>query len=414
MAVDLAKLSLWLATLAKDHPFTFLDHALRHGDSLVGLTAKQIAGFHWAPKTRSGSRLPHSRSIDERSKRVTDVPRSEILGGARRRALRAPRAAASTGRRAALDWSASSATSSSPPSSAPTKTRHARRPAATNWHCDGRVPGRRMARWKTASRWPQAGSSLADTATGPLPPFHWEIEFPEVFARENPGFDAFVGNPPFHGQEHADQRQPRSGYRRLAQDASTRSRTATPTSSPTSSAARSTCFAQSGLLRPDRHEHDRPGRHARHRLALDLHPRRHDLSRPQATQVARAGRRRRQRRPRMPKGALAGTVRPRRPTMCRRSPPTSSTPAATTIPRRSRRTPARAFRAASYWAWASRSTTPTRRASPLRSAEMHRLIAKDPRNAERIFPYIGGEEVNDSPTHAHHRYVINFGEMTRG
>ena len=45
-------------------------------------------------------------------------------------------------------------------------------------------------------------------------------------------------------------------------------------------------------------------------------------------------------------------------------------------------------------------------ASPL--AEMHRLIEKDPRNAERIFPYIGGEEVNDSPTHAHHRYVINF------
>ncbi|MEI7894909.1 MAG: type IIL restriction-modification enzyme MmeI, partial [Myxococcales bacterium] len=38
--------------------------------------------------------------------------------------------------------------------------------------------------------------------------------------------------------------------------------------------------------------------------------------------------------------------------------------------------------------------------------------AKDPRNAERIFPYIGGEEVNTSTTHAHHRYVINFGEMT--
>ena len=31
-----------------------------------------------------------------------------------------------------------------------------------------------------------------------------------------------------------------------------------------------------------------------------------------------------------------------------------------------------------------------------------------------IFPYIGGEEVNDSPTHAHHRYVINFGERERG
>ena len=45
-------------------------------------------------------------------------------------------------------------------------------------------------------------------------------------------------------------------------------------------------------------------------------------------------------------------------------------------------------------------------------AEMDRLIAKDPRNAERIFPYIGGEEVNDSPTHRHHRYAINFGDMT--
>ncbi len=44
--------------------------------------------------------------------------------------------------------------------------------------------------------------------------------------------------------------------------------------------------------------------------------------------------------------------------------------------------------------------------------EMHRLIEKDPRNAERIFPYIGGEEVNQSPTHSHHRYVINFGEMS--
>ena len=43
--------------------------------------------------------------------------------------------------------------------------------------------------------------------------------------------------------------------------------------------------------------------------------------------------------------------------------------------------------------------------------KMHALIAKDPRNAERIFPYIGGEEVNNSPTHAHHRYVIDFADF---
>src|SRR6266545_3204806 len=49
MAVDLAKLSLWLATLAKDHPFTFLDHALRCGDSLVGLGKEEVRRFHWKP-----------------------------------------------------------------------------------------------------------------------------------------------------------------------------------------------------------------------------------------------------------------------------------------------------------------------------------------------------------------------------
>ncbi|WP_373547466.1 DUF5615 family PIN-like protein [Chamaesiphon sp.] len=45
-------------------------------------------------------------------------------------------------------------------------------------------------------------------------------------------------------------------------------------------------------------------------------------------------------------------------------------------------------------------------------AEMQRLIEENPRNQECIFPYIGGEEVNSSPTHTHHRYVINFAEMS--
>ena len=45
-------------------------------------------------------------------------------------------------------------------------------------------------------------------------------------------------------------------------------------------------------------------------------------------------------------------------------------------------------------------------ATPL--AAMQRLIDENPRNREVIFPYIGGEEVNTSPTHKHHRYVVNF------
>src|SRR5690606_28078947 len=37
MAVELAKLSIWLVTLAKGRPFGFLDHNLRSGDSLLGI-----------------------------------------------------------------------------------------------------------------------------------------------------------------------------------------------------------------------------------------------------------------------------------------------------------------------------------------------------------------------------------------
>ncbi|WP_255949936.1 Eco57I restriction-modification methylase domain-containing protein [Streptomyces odontomachi] len=47
MAVELAKLSLWLVTLSKGRPFSFLDHALRCGDSLVGvLDMEQVKAFH--------------------------------------------------------------------------------------------------------------------------------------------------------------------------------------------------------------------------------------------------------------------------------------------------------------------------------------------------------------------------------
>ena len=41
-------------------------------------------------------------------------------------------------------------------------------------------------------------------------------------------------------------------------------------------------------------------------------------------------------------------------------------------------------------------------------SEMRDLVESNPLNQERIFPYIGGEEINDDPEHKHHRYVINF------
>jgi hypothetical protein len=40
------------------------------------------------------------------------------------------------------------------------------------------------------------------------------------------------------------------------------------------------------------------------------------------------------------------------------------------------------------------------------------LIKINKKNAERIFPYLGGEEVNSHPTQDFDRYVINFSDMT--
>src|SRR5262249_25630665 len=52
------------------------------------------------------------------------------------------------------------------------------------------------------AKWDELRASAASLRTGehPVPPFHWAIEFPELFAREDQGFDAIVGNPPFAGK----------------------------------------------------------------------------------------------------------------------------------------------------------------------------------------------------------------------
>jgi hypothetical protein len=44
--------------------------------------------------------------------------------------------------------------------------------------------------------------------------------------------------------------------------------------------------------------------------------------------------------------------------------------------------------------------------------ERDSLIAKDTRNGDRIFPYLGGQEVNTNPEQSHDRYVVSFGQMS--
>jgi hypothetical protein len=202
MAVDLAKLSLWLVTLAKDHPFTFLDHSLRHGDSLVGLTREQIIGFHWEPKKQMkfGEDL-----IQKRLDRATEA-RAKILSAREDVAYRDQEQRMAVADEALdLIRLVGDACVSCFFAADKTKAREQeleRVFGLASSYFSSLSPNNQSQTTTVDFQSRAALQAAADrlkSAPHPIPCFHWEIEFPEVFSRENGGFDAFVGNPPFLG-----------------------------------------------------------------------------------------------------------------------------------------------------------------------------------------------------------------------
>ncbi len=189
LATDLAKLSLWLATLARDHEFSFLDHALKSGDSLVGLNDSQIAAMNW---DLSKPGLPLFRQfVADRVKEVT-AARTEIQTAAddTSRAILEGKHRLIEQRIEPVRILGDAALSAFFAEDKP-KVREKRRATIESW-----VSGIGSAKWDDLKA---AGAALRE-GEHPVAPFHWNVEFPEVFARENPGFDAIVGNPPFAGK----------------------------------------------------------------------------------------------------------------------------------------------------------------------------------------------------------------------
>lgn len=188
MAVDLARLSLWLATLARDHEFTFLDHALKAGDSLVGLTRAQIVALHWD----TGKGLPLFGQLVRERVEAAIRGRAEIQTAPDdvARAVQEVRYRQIEQR---LDHVrlVGNAIIAAFFSALKPRERERQRQEIESW-----------ANGPADQFWPRLESLTATLRreTHPITPFHWEIEFPEVFARENPGFDAIVGNPPFAGK----------------------------------------------------------------------------------------------------------------------------------------------------------------------------------------------------------------------
>ena len=205
LAVEMAKLSLWLITVQKNRPFTFLDHALKCGDSLIGVNLEQLR--HW--NLNIGNNKPElfvdqiRREIDkvvELRREIGSLPVLTTQDQNRKASLLKEANDKTHKLRKGCDLLLSSYLNDSSAAiqdSIRTQFLHVYR--------DGKdIP-----------------PELAEINLGQLRPFHWELEFPEVFidstiASPHPqksklpitnsqlpitqkGFDALVGNPPFMG-----------------------------------------------------------------------------------------------------------------------------------------------------------------------------------------------------------------------
>jgi hypothetical protein len=196
MAVDLAKLSLWLATMAKDHPFTFLDHAIKCGDSLVGLTNRQIAAFHWDPAQAAQRVMGQDQmeklieTVTARRKEIIADPEDTEYAILRKLARLAEADAAAQKIKTTGDLAVAAFFAGSKP-----KERQQLRDEFLERHLALQV-GQNV---QENLPWQTRTFHQLRSGEHPILPFHWEIEFPEVFSRENPGFDGIVGNPPYLG-----------------------------------------------------------------------------------------------------------------------------------------------------------------------------------------------------------------------
>lgn len=184
MAVEMAKLSLWLITLHKDRPFTFLDHALKCGDSLLGVTSvKQIENFSLKP---GGQQMTFA---------TANLFRYVEDAAAKRRALESLASNDHTQIEAKIRLHTEAESSMAKVKAlADCLISFEYRGVSDKQYEEQRVEA--AYHTELAMRKPLVEfQSYACDQLHDRHPFHWAVEFPEVFERG--GFDAFVGNPPF-------------------------------------------------------------------------------------------------------------------------------------------------------------------------------------------------------------------------
>lgn len=201
LAVELAKLSLWLVTLSKGRPFGFLDHNLRRGDSLLGISRlEQLTELSIAPKEQTQGRL-FGKSVRQAVKealairlQLREMPIRDIRDVEAMASLDAAARAKVTTSESIADafMGLVFATESAQDLE--------RRLATIGPDADRTVQGNATA-LRSLERLADESLRKGFLQERKGLPLHWPLEFPEVFQRDVPGFDAFVGNPPFLGNK---------------------------------------------------------------------------------------------------------------------------------------------------------------------------------------------------------------------
>jgi hypothetical protein len=209
MAVEMAKLSLWLVSMDPQRPFTFLDDRLVAGDSLLGITSlEQLEFLHMDPA--KGREIHHdifgwTAGIREQVAAVADLRKqiSEIelgddpIGALEHKRALLEEAQLATGRlRLFADLAVGAAVA------------HAGR--GHNGLAAGSIATAKLiddiadSHGEVAAREQRKAWLRTDQPDGAFDrwPLHWPLMFPEVFEAKDGrqgGFDAVIGNPPFLG-----------------------------------------------------------------------------------------------------------------------------------------------------------------------------------------------------------------------
>jgi hypothetical protein len=202
LAVELAKVGLWLTTISRDKPLSFLDHRLKQGNSLIGARLTNLRYYPGKePKEKTQSELPTSISprfighilskiaeLDAiEDNRLEDIKRKEQLFAEFRHLAEYQKAKGLANVYTATYFG-----------NVITPTEKKSSEALYQdlvWAIAGNE-----GEWQAKTRFPWFHKACDISKEKSF--FHWELEFPEIFfdagkLRENPGWDAIIGNPPY-------------------------------------------------------------------------------------------------------------------------------------------------------------------------------------------------------------------------